>query len=264
MPRFAANLSMLFTERPFLERFGAAAALGFRGVEYLFPYDFTAAELRERLDRHGLEQALFNLPPGDWDAGERGIAILPGREAEFRDGVHRALEYAAQLDCPKLHVMAGLLADGADRQLAEQTYVDNLAYAAEAASAAGRMVLIEPINPIDMPGYFLSHQQQAREILQRVGADNLRVQFDLYHCQRVEGELAANLERQWPQLGHVQIAGVPGRHEPDDGVIDYPPLFERLDELGYDGWIGCEYRPRGETAAGMGWAADFGIRTGEG
>lgn len=259
MPKFAANLSMLFPELPFVDRFAAASKLGFRGVEYLFPYAYSSGELRGHLDRNHLEQVLFNMPPGDWDAGERGLAALPGREAEFRAGVATAIDYALALDCPRMHVMAGIVPDGADHEAHEQTYLRNLEFAAAEARKIDREILIEPINGIDMPGYFLDRQAQARRIVGLVGAANLRVQFDFYHCQRVEGDLVGNLERQWPVLGHVQIAGVPGRHEPDDGEINYPFIFDRLDALGYRGWIGCEYRPRGDTAAGLTWARPYGI-----
>ncbi|MBZ9539810.1 2-oxo-tetronate isomerase [Modicisalibacter tunisiensis] len=265
MLRFAANLSMLFTERDFLARFAAAAESGFRGVEYLFPYAFEPRELRRALDDHGLTQVLFNLPPGDWAAGERGLASLPGREAEFRDSIDEALRYAEALDCPRLHAMAGVVpaeADAATREAHRATYIANLRHAAAELAKAGRTLLIEPINEHDMPGYFLNRQAQAREVLEQVGAANLRVQFDLYHCQMSEGNLTAALEAQFPRIGHVQIAGVPGRHEPDVGEIHYPALFDRLEALGYDGWIGCEYRPAGETRAGLGWGAAYGLTTG--
>jgi len=262
MIRLAANLSMMFTEHAFLDRFEAAASAGFRAVEYLFPYAFEADELRRRLDAHGLSQALFNLPPGDWEAGERGLACLPGREEEFRQSVDLALSYAARLDCPRLHAMAGLLPDGADAatiQAHQDTYVRNLRFAAAACAKAGKTLLIEPINGRDMPGFFLSGQAQARAIVERVGADNLKVQFDLYHCQIVEGDLIRTLEAQFAHIGHVQIAGVPQRHEPDRGEVNYGAVLRRLDELGYDGWVGCEYRPAGETRAGLGWAKAYGI-----
>lgn len=263
MIKLAANLSMLFTEHDFLERFAVAAKAGFRGVEYLFPYAYAPDELRAALDDNGLQQVLFNLPPGDWEAGERGLASLPGREAEFRDSVHEALRYAEALDCPRLHAMAGLLpaeADEATREAHMTTYVDNLRFAAGELAKAGRTLLIEPINTHDMPGFFLNRQAQAREVLARVGADNLRVQFDLYHCQMSEGNLFANIEAQLPYLGHVQIAGVPGRHEPDVGEVNYPAVLERLVALGYDGWVGCEYKPAAETAAGLGWGIAYGLQ----
>ncbi|MEC8917516.1 MAG: 2-oxo-tetronate isomerase [Pseudomonadota bacterium] len=262
MIKLAANLSMLFPEHDFLDRFAAAAAVGFRGVEYLFPYAYAPGELRAVLDDHGLEQVLFNLPPGDWEGGERGLASLPGREAEFRDSVHEAIHYAEALSCPCVHAMAGLLPEGADavaREAHLSTYIDNLRFATEALSRVGKTLLIEPINGRDMPGFFLQRQAQAREILARVGADNLRVQFDLYHCQIVEGDLIRNLEAQFPHIGHVQIAGVPERHEPDRGEINYPALIERLAALGYRGWVGCEYKPAAGTVAGLGWGEPYGL-----
>ncbi|HVW52111.1 MAG TPA: 2-oxo-tetronate isomerase [Trinickia sp.] len=253
MPRFAANLTMMYNEHAFLDRFAAAARDGFKAVEYLFPYDFAAAELKSRLDGHGLAQALFNAPPGDWAAGERGIASLPGREDEFRRSIDTALAYARTLGNDKLHVMAGLLPAHADRARHRDVYLRNLAHAAQAARADGVTILIEPINPRDMPGFFLNRQDDAQAICREVGAPNLKVQFDCYHCQIVEGDLAKKLERDIAGIGHIQIAGVPERHEPDIGEVNYPYLFERIDALGYDGWIGCEYRPKAGTSAGLGW-----------
>lgn len=263
MIRLAANLSMLFTEHGFLERFAAAAEAGFRGVEYLFPYAHAPEALRTALKESGLEQVLFNLPPGDWKSGERGLASLPGREAEFRDSVVEALRYADVLDCPRVHAMAGLLplaADDETRAAHHATYVANLRFAAREAAKCGRQVLIEPINTRDMPGFFLAHQSQAMAVLEEVGEPNLRLQFDLYHCQIMEGDLSRHLERQFEAIGHVQIAGVPERHEPDVGEVHYPALFERLETLGYGGWIGCEYRPAGATRAGLGWGRNHGLR----
>ncbi|WP_186126633.1 2-oxo-tetronate isomerase [Burkholderia gladioli] len=257
MPRFAANLSMMYTEHPFLERFAAAARDGFRGVEYLFPYDFAADELKARLADAGLVQALFNAPPGDWAAGERGFASLPGREDEFRRAFDTALDYARVLGNDKLHVMAGLLPAGADRARHREVYLRNLAHAAEAASAAGILVVIEPINTRDMPGYFLNRQDDAQAICREVGAPNLRVQFDCYHCQIVEGDIAMKLKRDFAGIGHIQVAGVPERHEPDLGELNYPYLFELIDTLGYDGWIGCEYRPKAGTSEGLGWLRPY-------
>jgi hydroxypyruvate isomerase len=253
MPRFAANLTMMYNEHAFLDRFAAASRDGFKAVEYLFPYDFPAAKLKASLDEHGLAQALFNAPPGDWAAGERGIASLPGREDEFRRSIDTALAYACALGNDKLHVMAGLLPAHADRSRHREVYLRNLADAAEAASAHGVTILIEPINPRDMPGFFLTRQDEAQAICREVGAPNLKVQFDCYHCQIVEGDLAKKLERDIAGIGHIQIAGVPERHEPDVGELNYPYLFERIDTLGYEGWIGCEYRPRAGTSEGLGW-----------
>lgn len=255
MPKFAANLSMMFHEVGFLERFARAAACGFRGVEFLFPYAFDAAAIRVKLEESGLEQVLFNLPPGNWDAGERGLAALPGREEEFAKGLDLALEYAAELDCRLLHAMAGIVPADADRKACEDVYVRNLALAAKKASEDGRTVLIEPINTRDIPGYFLNYQRDARRILERVGADNLKLQLDLYHCQIMEGDLAMHIREYLPVVGHIQIAGVPERHEPDIGEVNYVYLFELLDTLGYDGWVGCEYRPAHATEDGLGWYA---------
>jgi hydroxypyruvate isomerase len=263
MPRFAANLSMLYTEHDFLDRFAAAAADGFEAVEYLFPYDYDSAVLAQKLSDHGLQQVLFNAPPGDWDAGERGMACLPGREAEFRDGFKRALDYAKALDCPRIHVMAGLIPAKADPAALRATYLSNLSWAASAASSAGREVLIEPINTRDIPGFYLNRQDVAHAIVQEIGAANLKVQMDLYHCQIVEGDLAAKLRQYLPtgRVGHLQIAGVPQRHEPDVGEINHDYLFQVIDEVsaqcGWQGWIGCEYRPQAGTRAGLGWFAPF-------
>lgn len=253
MPQFAANLSLMYSEHAFLDRFAAAKGDGFAGVEFLFPYEFEANEIRTRLQAAGLEQVLFNAPPGDWAAGERGLASLPGREDEFRRGFELALEYAGVLGNQRLHVMAGLLQPGVERARQRDIYLDNLAHAAHAAAAVGITVLIEPINSRDMPGYFLNRQAEAHAVCREVGADNLKVQCDLYHCQIVEGDLAATLRRDIAGIGHIQIAGVPQRHEPDIGEINYPYLFALMDELKYAGWVGCEYRPRGGTSAGLGW-----------
>ncbi len=253
MPRFAANLTMMYGEHAFLDRFEAAARDGFAAVEFLFPYEFPAAEIRARLDAHGLTLALFNAPPGDWAAGERGIASLPGREDEFRRGIETALDYARVLGNRNLHVMAGLLPQGAERARHREVYLRNLAYAAKAAQPEGLALLIEPINTRDMPGYLLNRQDDAQAIRAELGAPNLKVQFDCYHCQIVEGDLATKLRRDIDGIGHVQVAGVPERHEPDIGELNYPYLFALLDSLGYDGWIGCEYRPRAGTSAGLGW-----------
>ncbi|MGW7080147.1 2-oxo-tetronate isomerase [Streptomyces sp. NPDC054866] len=262
MPRFAANLSMMYTEYDFLDRFAAASADGFEAVEYLFPYAYEPAELRHRLDEHGLRQVLFNAPPGDWDSGERGIASLPGREGELRSGVERALEYAAALGCGQVHVMAGLLsreATATQRAAHRDTYLANLAWAAERAAAVDVDLLIEPINGRDMPGYFLHRQAEAHALVQEVGASNLKVQLDLYHCQIVEGDLTTTLRRDLPtgRVAHLQIAGVPDRHEPDRGELNVRHLFDVVDELGFDGWIGCEYTPRAGTSEGLGWLNNY-------
>lgn len=264
MPRFAANLSLLYNEHPFLARFAAAAHDGFAGVECLFPYAFAAQDIAAQLQTHNLQQVLLNAPPGDWDAGERGVACLPGREAEFRSGFARALEYAHALQCPRIHVLAGLVPPGVAAAALEATYVANLAWAAQQAAAAGTQVLIEPINTQDFPGYWLQRQEQAHAIVQAIGNAHLQVQFDLYHCQIMEGDVARKIREYLPtgRVGHFQIAGVPGRHEPDVGELNYPHLFDVIDEVsaqcGWDGWVGCEYRPRhgaapGATRQGLGW-----------
>jgi hydroxypyruvate isomerase len=264
MPQFAANLSMLYPELEFLDRFKAAARDGFKAVEYLFPYAFEAREIAARLKAHGLQQVLFNAPPGDWDAGERGLACLPGREAEFRAGVGQALDYAAALACPRVHIMAGLLPEGGAREAHYPTYISQLRWAAQEAAKQGVDLLIEPINSRDIPRFFLNRQDHAHAVIEDVGAPNLKVQMDLYHCQIVEGDLAMKLRQYLPsgRVGHIQIAGVPQRHEPDLGELNYPYLFSVLDELGYDGWVGCEYRPRaglqpGGTSAGLGWLKPY-------
>jgi hydroxypyruvate isomerase len=249
MPRFAANLSMLYNEHAFLDRFAAAAQEGFKAVEYLFPYDFDARALRQHLDDNGLEQVLFNAPPGEWARGERGMACLPGRERDFQTSILKALDYADTLNCPRIHVMAGLMPAGVDPALLAETYLRNIAWAAEQARPAGRDVLIEPINTRDIPGFFLNYQAQAHQVIEQIGASNVKVQMDLYHCQIMEGDLASKIRQYLPtgRVGHFQIAGVPQRHEPDVGELNYPYLFEVIDEVsaacGWQGWIGCEYRP---------------------
>jgi hydroxypyruvate isomerase len=264
MPRFAANLSLMYVELSFAERFAAAAADGFTAVECLFPYDHSAGQLAGLLRANGLRQVLFNAPPGDFAAGERGMGCLPGREADFRDSVLRALDYAAVLDCPRMHVLAGIAPAGVDIQRLRDTYVTNLAWATGEAARSGRTLLIEPINPRDIPGYFLNRQEVAHAIVQEVGAASLQVQMDLYHLQIVEGDVSMKLRQYLPtgRVGHLQIAGVPQRQEPDIGELNYAHLFEVIDtvsaECGWEGWVGCEYRPRlggqpGGTSAGLGW-----------
>ncbi|SFU56927.1 2-oxo-tetronate isomerase [Pseudoduganella namucuonensis] len=253
MPKFAANLTMMFNEAPFPERFAAAAAAGFKAVEFLFPYDHAPHEVAAWLRDNGLENALFNLPPGDWAAGERGLASLPGREDEFRAGVALAIEYALALGTRRLHMMAGLLPSGADPRAHREVYLGNLRHAAREVARHGIDLLIEPINSRDMPGYFLSTQAQAHALRREAGEPNVYVQMDFYHAQIMEGDLAETFRRNLAGIGHVQIASVPSRNEPDDGEVNYPYLFRLLDELGYDGWVGCEYRPRGRTEDGLGW-----------
>ncbi len=257
MPRFAANLSMMFTEVDFLDRFDAAARAGFRGVEFLFPYDHPAGEIRRRLDGAGLTQALFNMPPGDWAKGERGMACLPGRQAEFREGVKRALDYAAALDCKLVHCMAGIVPAGVASVTAGAVYAANLAWAAEQAHAAGVKLVIEPINHRDMPGYFLNTQAQGAAIVEAIGRDRLGLQFDVYHVQVTEGDITKRMEQFMPVIAHMQVADVPARNEPGTGEIGWKFVFARMDALGYQGWVGCEYRPAGATAAGLGWLKQF-------
>ncbi|KAA3652978.1 MAG: hydroxypyruvate isomerase [Proteobacteria bacterium] len=253
MPKFAANLSLLFNEHDFVDRFAAAAAAGFKGVEYLFPYAWPAAQLADALQAQGLVQVLHNLPPGDWDAGERGIACHPDRVGEFQDGVGRGIAYARALGCPQLNCLAGIRPEGVGPERALATFVDNLRFAAAALKAEGLKLLIEPINTFDIPGFFLNQTAQAAELIAAVGADNLFIQYDIYHAQRMEGELANTMARYLPQIAHMQLADTPGRHEPGTGEINFPFLFRHLDTLGYDGWIGCEYRPLADTVGGLGW-----------
>jgi hydroxypyruvate isomerase len=259
MPRFAANLSMLYPEHDFLDRFVAAANDGFTAVEFLFPYAYAKQDIAQRLQSHGLQQVLFNMSPGNWDVGERGLACLPGRQAEFRNLFLTALDYAEALHCPRIHVMAGLVPLNADPQTLRDTYVGNLQWASREAAAAGRTVLIEPINTRDMPRYFLNHQAVAHSVLADVGETNLKVQMDLYHCQIMEGDLSTKLKHYLPtgNVGHMQIAGVPQRQEPHAGELNIAYLFSVLDELEYDGWVGCEYRPadtsHGGTSKGLRW-----------
>jgi hydroxypyruvate isomerase len=258
MPRFAANLSLMFTEVPFLDRFEAAAVAGFKGVEFLFPYAFDIDDIRARLDAHGLQVVLFNLPPGHWDEGERGITALKGREDEFAAGVDLALRYADALGCPRVHAMAGLEPHGTDRDV----YVRNLTLAAEWARGEGVDVLIEPINTFDMPGYFLTTTEQARDVIAAVGSANLGLQFDLYHRERMQGGVMAAISEFQPITRHYQCANPPDRSEPSCNVIDYAAVFLAIDATGFDGWIGCEYRPNAGTVAGLGWPAACGVSLG--
>lgn len=253
MPKFAANLSMMFNEVPFPERFAAAAKAGFKAVEFLFPYDYPVADVARWLTDNNLKSALFNMPPGDWAAGERGIASLPGREAEFRAGVAKALEYALAMGTPTIHAMAGLMPADADRNTYRATFVENIRYAAKELAKHGLMLVIEPINNRDMPGYFLNTQAEGHAIRKEIGEPNLKVQMDFYHAQIMEGDLSVALKENFDSVGHIQIASVPDRHEPDEGEVNYPHLFRLLDKLGYTGWVGCEYRPRGKTEDGLGW-----------
>lgn len=255
MLKFAANLSLLYTEVPFLDRYGEAAKDGFKGVECLFPYDEDADQIRQRLHDHDLQQVLINAPPGIVQAGEKGLACLPGRQTECLDGVKKAIDYALILGVPRIHVMAGIVKDPAGRQAAAEQYLDTIAKAADLLQGAGLDLMIEPINPIDMPGYFLSSQAQAREVVAKLNLANIRIQMDVYHCQRAEGDVSRHIRESVGAglVGHMQIAGAPDRHEPDSGELHYPYLFAQLEALGYDGWIGCEYHPAHGTRQGLGW-----------
>jgi len=259
MPRFAANLTMMFNEVAFLDRFAQAAAVGFKGVEFLFPYDFPADAVAERLHRHELQQVLFNMPPGNWGAGERGLACIPGREGEFEDNLHTALTYAEILGCKQLHMLAGILPQGCSPQQATDTFIANLQLAATICRPHGITILIEPINSGDMPGYFLHHQARAIDLLKQAQQPNTALQMDLYHCQITEGEVENHIRDNFAHIGHFQIAAVPGRHEPVRGEIDYPAIFELIDDLNFSGWMGCEYHPATHTLAGLGWAAPYAI-----
>lgn len=253
MPKFAANLSMMFNEAPFLDRFKAAADAGFKGVEFLFPYEFPADVVGERLSDAGLENVLFNMPPGDWAAGERGMACIPGREQEFRAGVDKAISYALRLGTPRLHGMAGIAPKDADRALLKNTMIENLKFAADKLAKHNIMLLVESINSRDIPGFFINTQAESYEICSAVAAPNIKMQMDLYHMQVMEGDLAKKLRHYAPHCGHIQIAGAPERNEPDTGEVRYEYLYRVLDEIGYDGWLGCEYRPKGKTVDGLGW-----------
>jgi hydroxypyruvate isomerase len=255
MPRFAANLTMLFTEAPFLDRFERAARAGFTAVEFLFPYAWPAAEIKKRLDDNHLELVLHNLPAGDWDAGERGIACLPDRVAEFRDSVGKAIQYGTALRVPRINCLAGKTPAGVADQTLRDTFVDNLRFAAAALKKAGIRLLIEPINCYDIPGFYLNRTAQALALIDEVGSDNLFVQYDIYHAQRMEGELIATMTKYLTRIGHIQLADNPGRNEPGTGEINYERVFAALDRIGYAGWIGCEYKPATTTEAGLGWLA---------
>lgn len=257
MPRFAANLSMMYREHNFLDRFAAAARDGFTAVEYMFPYEYPAEKLAALLQECGLRQVLFNAPPGDWNAGERGSAALPGREQEFRESFARALQYAGVLECPRIHAMAGLIPAGGDRARFRAAYLANLAWAAERAQSAGVDVLIEPIAHRNIPGFFLNRQDEGHAIAAEISSPNLKVMLDYFHLQVEEGDLAIRTRKYLGEkpgrVGHIQVAGVPERHEPSIGEVNYSYLFELIDELGYEGWIGCEYIPKAATSEGLAW-----------
>lgn len=253
MTQFSANLSMLFNEVPFMDRFEAAAKAGFKAVEFLFPYAYDAGEIRQQLDRNGLALVLHNLPAGDWDAGERGIACHPERVAEFREGVSQAIHYATALGVPQVNCLAGKAPAGVSDAVLRKTLIENLRFASAKLKTEGLRLLIEPINTFDIPGFYLSRTAQALDILDEVGADNAYVQYDIYHAQRMEGELAATMQKHLSRIGHIQLADNPGRNEPGTGEINYAFLFAHLDRIGYQGWIGCEYKPATTTHAGLDW-----------
>lgn len=253
MPKFAANLTMMFNEHEFPARFVAASKAGFDAVEFLFPYDYSPSDVSNWLKENNLKNVLFNLPPGDWAVGERGISALPGREDEFRSGVAKAIEYALSLGTPQLHMMAGLIPSSSDLVLHRKTYLANMKFAAKELAKHNLNLLLEPINTRDMPGYFLNTQSQAHELLVECGEPNVKVQMDFYHAQIMEGDLTMTFEKYFKDIGHIQIASVPNRNEPDDGEVNYPFIFKMLDEVGYQGWVGCEYRPKGNTVDGLTW-----------
>ncbi|MFM8900268.1 MAG: hydroxypyruvate isomerase [Burkholderiales bacterium] len=253
MPRFAANLSLLFTEHAFLDRITQAAKAGFQAVEFQFPYAFEAQQIAQRLKDHGLQAVLHNLPAGDWQAGERGIACRPDRVEEFKAGVAQAIRYAQVLGVTQLNCLAGIAPAGVADDVLRSTLVVNLRYAAQELQHAGLKLLIEPINTFDIPGFYVNHTAQALDLLDEVGAENAFIQYDVYHAQRMEGELATTLQTHLPRIGHIQVADNPGRREPGSGEINFAFLFAHLDRIGYQGWIGCEYNPASTTEAGLVW-----------
>ena len=259
MPKFAANLTMLFNELPFLDRFAAAKNAGFGGVVYLFPYDFEKGVLAEHLQQYGLTQVLHNLPAGNWGAGERGIAILPDRVAEFRDGVGRAIAYAKALGCRQLNCLVGIAPNDADPDSLRAVLIENLRYAANALAKEQIRLLIEPVNTRDIPGFYLTGTEQAVQIISDVGSENPFIQYDIYHMQIMEGDLAPTMKKHLDRIAHIQLADNPGRGEPGTGEINYPFLFRTLDEIGYRGWIGCEYKPKTTTVEGLGWYAPHSV-----
>ena len=257
MPKFAANLSMLYTELSFLDRFKAAAEAGFTGVEYLFPYAFPKEQVEEKLRASGLTQVLHNLPAGDWDKGERGIACHPDRVNEFQDGVGKAIDYASVLGCKQVNCLAGIAPADVDPDKVRQTFVDNVRFAADKLKDAGIALLIEPVNTLDIPGFYLNHTAQALSVIEDASSDNIFLQYDIYHMQIMEGDLARTIERTLPKIRHIQLADNPGRNEPGTGEINYGFLFGHLDRIGYGGWIGCEYKPRTTTNDGLGWFTPY-------
>ncbi len=259
MPNFAANLHWLFTELDFMDRFAAASIAGFKGVECLFPYDHVASDVAAKLADHGLSQALINAPPGDWVRGERGLGCLPDRQDEFRKGLKKSVCYAEAIGCKRIHAMAGIAPDGADPERLQDVFIDNLSFAAALAGETGIRVMIEPINRIDMPGYYLSRPDQAAVIIEAVASPHLRMQFDIYHVGMEGLDISGQIERHFPVIDHFQVARIPGRGEPIGGDVDYRALFGMIDELGFQGWIGCEYRPEGRTEDGLEWIQEYGF-----
>jgi hydroxypyruvate isomerase len=260
MPRFSANLSTMFQEHPFLDRFEAAKKAGFDAVEFQFPYAFTISDIAARVRDLGLEVILFNLPPGDFARGERGIACHPGREAEFRDGIGQALDYAGVLACKTMNCLAGLLPEDVSRAAAQATLLGNLSAAASALAESGVQLVIEPINSYDMPRFLVNRSSEALQLMDQLKPHDVKLQYDVYHMQRMEGELFQSLTRLLPRIGHIQIADNPGRNEPGSGEINFPNLFRHLDQIGYAGWVGCEYTPKAGTLAGLGWRESMGLR----
>jgi hydroxypyruvate isomerase len=257
MPNFNANLSMMFNEVGFLERFSAAAKAGFRGVEFLFPYDFPAAQIREQLDRHKLQMVLFNMPPGDFAAGDRGLACDPAKVGQFQENIGKTLEYAKALGATQIHCMAGLKPRGIGEDKMRETYIANLQFAGKELAKQNLKLLIEAINTRDIPGFYLNYSRQAFDMMHYANVPNLLFQYDIYHMQIMEGDLATTVEKNLAKIGHMQLADTPGRHEPGTGEINYPFLFQFFDKIGYKGWIGCEYRPAGNTEAGLGWLKPY-------
>ncbi|MFT6348074.1 MAG: hydroxypyruvate isomerase [Psychromonas sp.] len=257
MAKFAANLTLLFTEVTFIERFAEARKAGFKAVEFLFPYASNAQELAQQLEHNNLEQALFNMPPGDWNAGDRGFAAIPGREQEFKESVTTTLHYALALNCKKVHAMSGIVDPKFTYQEHLATFIDNIRYAADAFAKHGITLLIESLNSRDVPGYFVAHQRNAVELIKQVNRANVKLQLDLYHAQIMDGDLSILIRELADHTDHIQIASVPERHEPNEGELNYPHLFNVLDESGYRGWIGCEYNPRHSTIEGLGWVKPY-------
>ncbi len=253
MPKFSANLSMMFNEVGFIDRFAAAAKAGFKGVEYIGPYALPKEQVADALNSNGLKQVLFNLPAGNWDKGDRGIACDPKRTGEFQEGVGKAIDYARALDCTLVNCLAGILPSGVARDKGLETMASNLAFAAKELQAAGIRLIIEPINSYDIPGFLLNTSKDGIAMIDRVGSENLKLQYDIYHMQRMEGEIAATLSKLMPRIGHIQIADNPGRNEPGTGELNYPFLFRHIDAIGYAGWIGAEYKPKATTVEGLGW-----------